>query len=117
MATLSGRPGRAGRPSSSLLMDGISGMVVIVSSSFAMYNVDAVLSVMVKGLEEELKDRLTGRMNFVSKNMSPSPQYEIQAILPQELPMVRQGASVRDVFDSGKKLLGWYVERKVIEIE
>jgi len=71
------------------------------------YNVDAVLAVMVKGLEEELTDRLAGGMSFVSKNMSPSPQYENQTFSPQELPIVTQGGSVKDIFHTTKRMVKW----------
>lgn len=40
------------------------------------YNVDGVLSIMVKGLEEELKGRLIGRKCNVA-NLSPSSQFEL----------------------------------------
>jgi len=76
------------------------------------YNVDAVLSVMVKGLEEELTDRLAGGMYSVSKNMSPSPQYESQASTSQELPMVRQGGSVEDVVYTAKRIFKWARSKK-----
>mmetsp|Transcript_33128 Transcript_33128/g.39668 ORF Transcript_33128/g.39668 Transcript_33128/m.39668 type:complete len:455 (+) Transcript_33128:89-1453(+) len=76
------------------------------------YNVDAVLAVMVKGLEEELKDRLAGGMNFVSKNMSPSPQYESPTSTSQELPIVRQGGSAEDVVYTAKRIFKWARSKK-----
>lgn len=76
------------------------------------YNVDAVLAVMVKGLEEELTDRLAGGMSFVSKNMSPSPQYENQAFSPKELPMVTQGGNVKDVLHTAKRMVRWARKKK-----
>ena len=39
------------------------------------YNVDSVLAVMVKGLEEELTERLAGGRQYVT-NDGPSAQYE-----------------------------------------
>ena len=37
------------------------------------YNVDRVLSVMVRGLEDELKARMEGSEVFASKGLYPSP--------------------------------------------
>ena len=64
------------------------------------YNVDSVLAVMVRGLEEELRERLAGGRQTVA-NESPSAQYEI----PQggDLPMRKQGGSVSDLLRTANK--------------
>jgi len=79
------------------------------------YNVDAVLAVMVKGLEEELTDRLAGGMSFVSKNMSPSPQYESQDLTTKQLPIMQQGGNLGGVFHATKKVVKWARSKKGTE--
>lgn len=66
------------------------------------YNVDSVLAVMVKGLEEELRERMDGGRQLVS-NESPSAQYETAT--RNKLPMKRQGGSVRDLLRTADKAI------------
>jgi len=71
------------------------------------YNVDGVLSVMVRGLEEELNERLSGN-TYVSNTMSPSAQYEPINNNTNEPPepslgMVTQGVRGRDLLRIAKK--------------
>lgn len=72
------------------------------------YNVDGVLSVMVKGLEQELDERLSGKP-YVSNTMSPSPQYEPtptnnqQPPTDQTLGMTTQGVRGRDLIRIAKR--------------
>lgn len=71
------------------------------------YNVDGVLSVMVRGLEEELNERLSGN-TYVSNTMSPSAQYEPTNNNTNEPPepslgMVTQGVRGRDLLRIAKK--------------
>lgn len=78
------------------------------------YNVDGVLSVMVRGLEEELRDRLAGGLRDVSNANSPSPQYEDnqlvfdekQGSVEEEL-LLGQGASGKDILRTAKKIVKW----------
>lgn len=68
------------------------------------YNVDGVLSVMVKGLEEELKERLGGGKRYVS-SLSPSAQFDVAENdlsldtkkIPGEAPIVPQNQCVKDL--------------------
>ncbi len=55
---------------------------------------------MVKGLEEELRERLAGGRQTVA-NESPSAQYEIPK--GSDLPMRKQGGSVSDLLKTVKK--------------
>ena len=72
------------------------------------YNVDGVLSVMVRGLEEELNERLSGH-TYVSNTMSPSAQYEPtdnnKTNEPPEksLGIATQGVRGRDLLRIAKK--------------
>lgn len=51
------------------------------------YNVDSVLSVMVSGLEEELKARMAGRkIQGMSSNMAPSGARDVKAFQPKSEP-------------------------------
>jgi hypothetical protein len=78
------------------------------------YNVDGVLSVMVRGLEEELRDRLAGGLRDVSNSNSPSPQYEDnqlvfdekQGSVEEEL-LLGQGASGKDILRTANKIVKW----------
>jgi len=87
------------------------------------YNVDSVLSVMVKGLETELRERLSGK-RYLSNSMSPSAQYDdIQLSQPQQnllldeqiqessLPMLSQGLNDEDLIRPVKRIMKW-VKRK-----
>ena len=95
------------------------------------YNVDSVLSVMVKGLETELRERLSGK-RYPSNFMSPSAQYDdIQLSQSQQnllideastipggrqveessLPMLRQGLNDEDLIRPAKRIMKW-VKRK-----
>merc|ERR1712127_4894 len=68
------------------------------------YNVDAVLSVMVRGLEEELRARMNGKVfseggryptaDQSMHSLKASPKLE--STVETQLPMLQQGASVSD---------------------
>lgn len=60
------------------------------------YNVDAVLSVMVSGLEEELQARTNGPKKYTSNMEQPSK--------PESLPIRQQGG---DILQAGKKVYKW----------
>ncbi len=81
---------------------------------------DRVLNIMVKGLEEELKERLNGGRKYMANSMSPSPQYEVIASIDddnwglsntsaasasrKELPILRQGGlSISRITKVGKQ--------------
>ncbi len=71
------------------------------------YNVDSVLEVMVKGLEEELKERLAGGRQLVA-NESPSPPVHMQQLEINEskdLPIKKQGASLGDIVRSANRVV------------
>jgi hypothetical protein len=91
------------------------------------YNVDAVLRVMVSGLEEELKARLSGSTVYSANSKSPSSlnptaAEEMPSLLPaikindvQEkppfLPILSQGADVRIVFRVAKRVTTWLTRK------
>jgi len=76
--------------------------------------VDSVLSVMVKGLEEELKERLMGRKNHTA-NLSPSAQYDETRITTEnpdnvtinEMEISHQGMSFKGIGRPLKKIMKW----------
>lgn len=94
------------------------------------YNVDSVLQVMVRGLEEELKQRISGGRDMVADE-GPSAQYEIhegseqrgaqqvaqqqtdlQPPIQNELAMTKQGGSVSDLLRLAKKVVRFVGRRK-----
>lgn len=86
------------------------------------YNVDAVLSVMVRGLEEELRARMNGKVfseggryptaDQSMHSLKASPKLE--STVETQLPMLQQGASVSDETLSKpvKKLFRWAVKKR-----
>lgn len=88
------------------------------------YNVDSVLNVMVKGLEEELRERLSGGRKYLANAMSPSPQYESIGGIDdenwglsntltarKELPLLRQGPSVSGLTKVAKQAGAFVLNR------
>ena len=90
------------------MMHGLSDMPCIFCSRPGAYNVDSVLAVMVKGLEEELRERLAGGRQLVA-NESPSAQYEIA--MGSDLAMQKQGGSVSDLVRTAGKAIK-FIKRK-----
>jgi hypothetical protein len=87
---------------------------------------------MVKGLEEELKERLNGGRKYLANAMSPSPQYEtaggiddgnwglsttsaasttVNAKARNELPILRQGPSIGGIKNLAKYVGGLVLKR------
>jgi hypothetical protein len=89
------------------------------------YNVDAVLRVMVSGLEEELKARLSGSKVYSANSKSPSslnptaeelpslPVMNINAVQeePPILPILNQGADLGIVFRGAKRVTTWLTRK------
>lgn len=89
------------------------------------YNVDAVLRVMVSGLEEELKARLSGSKVYSANSKSPSslnPRVEEPPSLPvlnhdptkgepPSYPVLSQGADVGVIFRGIKLVTQWLAKR------
>jgi len=97
------------------------------------YNVDGVLRVMVSGLEEELKARLSGSKVYAANSKSPSSPMSTSAALPiqtetlpvnatspvtkpngaspQSLPVVNQGADLGVLFRGTKRVAQWLGRR------
>jgi hypothetical protein len=96
---------------------------------------------MVKGLEEELKERLNGGRKYLANAMSPSPQYETAGGIDDgnwalsssssrssssgpngassnELPTLRQGPSVHGVVSLVKRLgkAVWKKRNKILRV-
>ncbi len=70
---------------------------------------------MVKGLEEELRERLAGGRQLVA-NESPSPQYEIAR--GGDMPvMKKQGGSLSDLLKTAKKAVRFIGQRRHKSIE
>jgi len=89
------------------------------------YNVDSVLAVMVKGLEEELRERLAGGRTLVANEKRPLAQYEIiasesssvtainTAVEARELPMETQGGgSVGNVLRTANRAIQFVRSRR-----
>ena len=82
------------------------------------YNVDGVLSIMVRGLEEELRDRLAGGSRYVANSNNPSPQYENnqdtaeeKELSVDEQKVLSQGASGKDLLRTARKVVKWAKRR------
>ncbi len=80
------------------------------------YNVDSVLAVMVKGLEEELRERLAGGRTLVANEKRPLAQYEISTTKTTargdaELPMTQGGGNMGDVLRKANQAIK-FVRRK-----
>lgn len=73
------------------------------------YNVDGVLSVMVSGLEDELKARMTGGQVYAANRKSPSrPITSPDSLEPfKELPILKQGADLGFMWTVIKRLAKW----------
>ena len=73
---------------------------------------------MVRGLEEELRDRLAGGLRNVSNSNSPSPQYEDnELVVSEQLSVVEQsykgqGASGKDILRTAKRIIKWARSKK-----
>lgn len=90
---------------------------------------DGVLSVMVSGLEEELKARMSGNRVYAANGKSPSstflPDDGSPPIRPAEdvsgdqdqvpLPVLTQGADVGILFRGAKRLAKWVIGRKKMD--
>lgn len=96
------------------------------------YNVDGVLRVMVSGLEEELKARLSGSKVYAANSKSPSSPMNLQSTAntttptaaPQNgvpapssgpsdpsLPVVKQGADLGLVVRGTRRVVQWIGRR------
>jgi hypothetical protein len=76
------------------------------------YNVDGVLSVMVKGLEEELEARMSGNKIYAANKKSPSRPRDLRTSEEEEeLPMLKQGADLGFTVRTVKRVGGWAIRR------
>jgi len=77
------------------------------------YNVDSVLAVMVKGLEEELRERLAGGRQYVANESpsGPSDEYDFTQGDLNEEQIKNQGASLRDIVKTANKAVK-FIRRK-----
>lgn len=71
------------------------------------YNVDAVLSVMVKGLEEELDARVSGTTVYAANKKSPSRPIDTSSRPEDDLPLLQQGTDLGFMLNSTMRLGGW----------
>ena len=66
---------------------------------------------MVRGLEEELRDRLAGGSRYVANSNNPSPQYENirkgDDLSSDEQNVLSQGASGKDILRTARKVVKW----------
>jgi hypothetical protein len=76
--------------------------------------VDGVLSVMVKGLEEELEARVSGNKIYAANRKSPSrprDSRKVESEEEEELPMLKQGADLSFMVRTVKRVGGWAIRR------
>ena len=95
------------------------------------YNVDGVLGVMVKGLEEELKERLGGGKRYAAISKAPSAQYEISnaslddgqiqqqltisssaSSSGNDLPIMQQGPKASDLLRPAREVVSWVKNKR-----
>jgi len=74
------------------------------------YNVDQVLSVMVRGLEEELQTRMSGTKIYAAKQAAPSTPRDNQFIVSKPTTVQSQGA---DVLVAGQRIFQWIRRRRI----
>lgn len=68
---------------------------------------DGVLSVMVRGLEEELKARMSGCHVYAANQKSPSSQFSPPEDRKQDNHVLNQGADVGVIWKIVKKFSKW----------
>jgi hypothetical protein len=75
------------------------------------YNVDGVLRIMVRGLEEELDARMSGTKIYAATQKRPSTPVDAKNESDDKLPMLQQGTDVGYMLKMTKRLGSWVFNR------